>query len=159
MKMHDTLRYIQIGFSYHINFESQIGMQSQFVSFISQLIRLFICTISIPDIIFVYIKYIFVNYTDLLTTDFPRGCTNCEARISNFCCSTAWNGICCEFPLKKKQVSNKHSQNSTKQQKFHFTIANQSGPRLRWQMKICDDSWLVSDRTQILGIPTYPSRV
>ena len=103
--------------------------------------------------------YIFVNYTDLLTTDFPRGCTNCEARISNFCCSTAWNGICCEFPLKKKQVSNKHSQNSTKQQKFHFTIANQSGPRLRWQMKICDDSWLVSDRTQILGIPTYPSRV
>ena len=122
---------------------------SWFVLFLYSSACLLICTTSIPDIVFVYIKYIFVNYTDLLTTDFPRGCTNCEARISNFCCSTAWNGICCEFPLKKKQVSNKHSQNSTKQQKFHFTIANQSGPRLRWQMKICDDSWLVSDRTQI----------
>ena len=91
-----------------------------------------------------------MNYTDLLTTDFPRGCTNCEARISNFCCSTAWNGICCEFPLKKKQVSNKHSQNSTKQQKFHFAIANQSGPRLRWQMNLLKVHVMIHDPRLIL---------
>ena len=29
------------------------------------------------------------------------GCTNCEARLSEFCCATAWNGICCEFPMRQ----------------------------------------------------------
>ena len=67
-------------------------------------------------------------YNYLTTTNFPKGCTNCEERISNFCCSTAWNGICCEFPLKvRKRTSKLHVINNSNSK--IFTLLNQSGPR------------------------------
>ena len=69
-------------------------------------------------------------YNYLTTTNFPKGCTNCEERISNFCCSTAWNGICCEFPLKvriRTSTSKLHVINNSNSK--IFTLLNQSGPR------------------------------
>ena len=31
-------------------------------------------------------------------------CSNCERIINEYCCATAWNGRCCEYPINRNVV-------------------------------------------------------